>query len=50
MRMLVIGSCTKSKLGEDCQVAVRLTEADFEDKARLRAREEQLAKWLFPGC
>lgn len=50
MRILVIGSCTKSKQDDDCPVGLRLTEADFEDADRLRAREQQLTKWLRPAA
>lgn len=50
VRMLVIGSCTKSKLDSDCPVAVRLTEADFENEVRLRAREQELTRWLRPAA
>ena len=50
MGMLVIGSCTKSKLDSDCPVALRLKEEDFEENARLRVREHELAKWLCPAA
>ncbi len=49
MRMLAVGSCTKSKQDSDCPVALRLSESDFEDNCRLRAREQELAKWLRPA-
>jgi hypothetical protein len=50
MRTLVIGSCTKSKQDGGCPVSLRLTEADFEETGRLRAREKELSKWLLPAA
>jgi len=50
MRMLVIGSCTKSKQDHDCPVNLRLTEADFGEVGRLRAREQVLTKWIRPAA
>ena len=49
MRMLVIGSCTKSKLDFDCPPAIRLSEADFADQFRLRRRQQELQRWLRPA-
>lgn len=48
--MLVIGSCTKSKHDDGCPVSLRLTEADFVETGRLRAREQELSKWLRPAA
>lgn len=50
MRILVIGSCTKSKDDADCPASVRLTVDDFDDKARLRVREQELSRWLRPAA
>lgn len=48
--MLVIGSCTKSKRDTGCPLALRLTDADFEDASKLRTRELELAKWICPAA
>lgn len=50
MRILVIGSCTKSKQDDGCPVSLRLTETDFASADRLRAREEELSRWLRPAA
>jgi hypothetical protein len=50
VRMLVIGSCTKSKQDADCPPALRLKDVDFLDPARLRSREQELVKWLRPAA
>jgi hypothetical protein len=46
MKMLVIGSCTKSKHASECSKHLRLSSNDLEDPLRLRVREQELAKWL----
>jgi hypothetical protein len=50
MEILVIGSCTKSKRDDGCPENIRLTESDFDDQTRLRAREKELANWLRPAA
>ena len=50
MRILVVGSCTKSKEDSGSPASLRLTEADFEEIGRLRVREQQLAKWIHPAA
>ena len=49
MRILVVGSCTKSKLDDGCPANLRLTETDFEEAGRLDARERELSNWLRPA-
>jgi hypothetical protein len=50
MKMLVIGSCTKSKHDSECPKHSRLSLADLEDPLRLRVRQQELAKWLRPAA
>lgn len=50
MKVLVIGSCTGSKDDCDCPSNIKLTEADFNDAVRLRAREGELARFLKPAA
>lgn len=49
MKILVIGSCTGDK-GKDYPKDKQLTEADFDDPARLERREQELSKWIKPAA
>jgi hypothetical protein len=50
MKILVIGSCTGLKDDLGCPETAKLTEADFDDAVRLRAREKELFRRLRPAA
>jgi hypothetical protein len=50
MKILVVGNCTGSKDAPGCPEAAKLIEAEFDDAALLRRREQELSMWLKPAA